>query len=135
MLFDEILARLDGVKRFGDSKAVAKCPAHDDGTPSLTLKDNDGTILLHCFGGCDSLAVCAAIGIEYADLFPDRRIRRIDANERRTGLPAIERLALIEHEVAVVLFIAADMQAGKMDDERLMRLAAAVSRIGSAANG
>lgn len=33
---------------------MACCPAHDDRTPSLSLKNTqDGMLLYHCFGGCD----------------------------------------------------------------------------------
>lgn len=48
---------------------LAPCPAHDDGTPSLSLKNNgEGKLLWHCFGGCESddvrKALIAVIGGE-----------------------------------------------------------------------
>ncbi|MGA3268092.1 MAG: AAA family ATPase [Verrucomicrobiota bacterium] len=63
------LGLLQGVKKSG-SGWQAKCPAHDDRTPSLSVSEGpDGRTLLHCHGGCNPEAVCAAVGITEADLF------------------------------------------------------------------
>jgi putative DNA primase/helicase len=40
---------------------VARCPAHDDNNPSLSLKDEDGKILVHCHAGCEQRAVVEAL--------------------------------------------------------------------------
>jgi putative DNA primase/helicase len=41
---------------------IARCPAHDDRSPSLSLAQaSDGRILLHCFAGCQSTDVIAAL--------------------------------------------------------------------------
>jgi hypothetical protein len=41
---------------------VARCPAHDDHNPSLSLKDGrDGRILVHCHAGCEQGAVIDAL--------------------------------------------------------------------------
>ena len=41
---------------------AARCPAHDDRTPSLSLRDaEDGRVLVHCFSGCEQAAVIAAL--------------------------------------------------------------------------
>jgi len=48
MSIDALLDRLDGVKETGHGKYIARCPAHDDQSPSLAIKDcGDGRILLH----------------------------------------------------------------------------------------
>lgn len=53
---------------------VARCPAHDDHTPSLSISaGDDGRILLHCWAGCPTAAVLAALGLAWSDLFPPRR--------------------------------------------------------------
>jgi len=42
-----------------------RCPVHDDRTPSLVASmDASGRIRVHCFAGCDSEAVAAALGVE-----------------------------------------------------------------------
>lgn len=64
-----VLARLEAVKRAG-SGWIARCPAHDDGRPSLKIDTgDDGRALLHCYAGCDAAAIVAAIGLTMADTF------------------------------------------------------------------
>ena len=66
----KILERLEGVKRTGDGRWTARCPAHDDRSPSLSIKEIDDRVLMHCFGGCETSAVLAAVGLNMSDLFP-----------------------------------------------------------------
>jgi putative DNA primase/helicase len=41
---------------------VARCPAHADRTPSLSIREaEDGRLLLHCFAGCDWGAIRDAL--------------------------------------------------------------------------
>jgi putative DNA primase/helicase len=41
---------------------TARCPAHDDNTPSLSIADSaDGKVLVHCHAGCSQEAVIAAL--------------------------------------------------------------------------
>src|SRR5882724_5086828 len=71
MIVDELLTRFDKGKKSGPNKWVARCPAHEDRSPSLAIKEgDDGVVLLHCFAGCSVDDVCGAIGIELMDLFP-----------------------------------------------------------------
>ena len=66
-LLDRLKARKSG------SGWIAKCPAHEDGNPSLSINENDGKILLHCHAGCTTEAVCRAAGIELRELFTDNK--------------------------------------------------------------
>jgi putative DNA primase/helicase len=63
-----VLDRLQFVRRNGDGW-MARCPAHEDKNPSLSVNEREGRILLHCFAGCTHEAVCAALRIEPHDLF------------------------------------------------------------------
>uniref|UniRef100_A0A7C2EJ04 Zinc finger CHC2-type domain-containing protein n=1 Tax=Ammonifex degensii TaxID=42838 RepID=A0A7C2EJ04_9THEO len=68
-----VLSRLKGVRRTSRGW-IALCPAHSDRSPSLSVREaRDGRVLLYCFAGCPTEAVCAALGLSLADLFPDRR--------------------------------------------------------------
>jgi len=68
----QILSLLQGVTRNGDGWK-ARCPAHDDTTPSLSIKQgDDGRTLLKCFAGCTAEAICGIINITTADLFAER---------------------------------------------------------------
>lgn len=49
---------------------IARCPAHDDQNPSLSISENnEGHVLLHCHAGCDCNAICSQLGISLSDLF------------------------------------------------------------------
>lgn len=70
---DLVLARLDGVKITSRGKWMARTPTREDRTPSLSIRElDDGRVLLKDFGGDDTAAVLAAIGLTFADLYPDR---------------------------------------------------------------
>jgi hypothetical protein len=59
---DATLSALAGVRR-RNAGWVARCPAHDDREPSLSVGvGGDGELLLHCFRGCAFEAVVAAFG-------------------------------------------------------------------------
>ncbi|HVV51740.1 MAG TPA: AAA family ATPase [Polyangia bacterium] len=63
------LSRLERVRRSANGW-TARCPAHDDAKPSLSVTvGEDGRILAKCFAGCDLAAIVRALGIEVADLF------------------------------------------------------------------
>jgi hypothetical protein len=50
---------------------VAKCPAHEDRTPSLSISEgNDGRALIVCHAGCRTQDVLGALGLELRDLYP-----------------------------------------------------------------
>lgn len=67
-----ILDRLNKYKSVGDGKWVARCPSHEDSTPSLSITEkSDGRILIHCFGGCGALEVLASIGLGWDALYPE----------------------------------------------------------------
>lgn len=63
-------------RKAGDGWAC-RCPAHDDRNPSLSIHaGDDGRALVNCHAGCSGDAVCAAIGLRLADLFPNDPSRR-----------------------------------------------------------
>jgi len=63
-LLDTILSRLSGVKQLGPDRWMAKCPAHHDEHPSLSIKAVEGRVLLHCFAGCKYQDILRALGLE-----------------------------------------------------------------------
>jgi hypothetical protein len=48
---------------------MARCPAHDDRNPSLSVSVKEGKLLLHCFAGCPAEAVLNAVGLSWRDLW------------------------------------------------------------------
>jgi hypothetical protein len=66
---ERVLERLERARRSGDGW-TARCPAHDDHTPSLGIDlGSDDRILICCHAGCRIEDVLAAIGLGLADLF------------------------------------------------------------------
>ena len=63
-----LLARLEGVRPAGPHSWVARCPAHDDRDPSLSVSVKGGRILLYCFAGCTPDEVLGAVGLTWKDL-------------------------------------------------------------------
>ena len=59
---EQFAQRYPNAKRNGDGWLIP-CPCHDDSDPSLSIKDGDRGILVHCFAGCDRDAVKDALGI------------------------------------------------------------------------
>jgi putative DNA primase/helicase len=55
----DIAHALGGQKTGGEW--VARCPAHDDRTPSLSIGEKDGKVLVHCHTGCKQAEVIAAL--------------------------------------------------------------------------
>jgi hypothetical protein len=69
-----LLSRLERVRSARGRGFVAKCPAHVDQVPSLSISEGrDGRVLVYCFAGCDTAAVLSAIGLSFPDLFRERR--------------------------------------------------------------
>jgi hypothetical protein len=66
-----VLTRLRSVRRNG-AGFLARCPVHEDRSPSLSIRETDSKILLHCFTGCAIEMVCAAIDLKVSDLFFER---------------------------------------------------------------
>jgi DNA-binding transcriptional ArsR family regulator len=67
-----VLARLGKVRRSGNG-FTARCPAHDDQQPSLTVSAHpDGGVQLHCWVGCTWSAIVSAIGLDPQRLVPPR---------------------------------------------------------------
>jgi hypothetical protein len=58
---------------------IARCPAHQDRLPSLSIREGrEGRTLLRCFAGCDTSAITLALGLKLTDLFVahDHRLAR-----------------------------------------------------------
>lgn len=134
MTADDLLSKLDKVRRTGKGTWIACCPAHDDKSPSLSIRETDaGAILLHCFSGCSATEVVSALGMDMADLFPPRDDGKHFVKGERRPFPAADILRAIAFESTLVLIAGADLLAGNPFNETdRARLALACSRIQSA---
>jgi hypothetical protein len=105
----ELISRLDGVRRITDSRYMAKCPAHSDGDPSLSIKQlPDSRILIKCFAGCGALEVLEAIGLDWGTLMPDDGLYEPVADRR-------EREA--RHDMMVDYLLTVQREGGRLSEE------------------
>jgi hypothetical protein len=131
MSADALLSRLDRVRRVGDGRWLARCPAHEDRSPSLSIRElDDGRVLLHDFGGCSFDAVVGALGIAMSELFPSRMVGDYTRRERK---PWSDRqlLEIIDRETMVVFIAACDvtLEGRQLSDADMSRLRKARERI------
>lgn len=129
MSAENLLNRLSGVRETGNGKYAARCPAHDDRSPSLAIKEcGDGRLLIHCFAGCETEDVLASIGLTFSEIMPERigsnhsyRLQRFDPRQV---------LATLDHESLCVAIIGADfLKHRAIDVPTWNRLSEAVRRI------
>ncbi len=77
---DLVLDKLPGHRRSGKGW-IARCPAHEDTKPSLSVAEGqDGRVLLTCHAGCSLGAICTAMGLKVADLHPSKDTIRPPSN-------------------------------------------------------
>ena len=70
MQIGDVLQRLEAV-RSTTRGWTARCPAHSDRFPSLSIRVIEGgRILLYCFAGCTLQEIRGALGVQIKDLFP-----------------------------------------------------------------
>ncbi|MBM7062828.1 AAA family ATPase [Pseudomonas sp. UL073] len=120
---DLLLSRLEGAKRHGE-RYVAKCPAHQDKSPSLSLsRGDDGRALVHCYAGCELRDVMAAVGLEMRDLFPENLSQEQRQQYRRAKLEAELRFERLIVEAAK-----GEAKVGTLSDQSAARLALAKER-------
>ena len=131
---DMFLSRLAGVRRTGSGRWIARCPAHDDRHPSMTIRElDDGRVLVHDFGGCPIEDVLAAVGLDWDAVMPERAINHHIRRERRPH-HASDILASIAIEALIVALAASDICRGKtITDTDRERVMLAASRLGAAA--
>jgi hypothetical protein len=135
MSVDNLLSRLNKVKRNGTGSWMAQCPCHADKTASLAIKDcGDGRILINCFALCDTYSILRSVGLDWADVLPESTA----GNHKPVNqvIYASEALKLIQFETRIVLVAAYDLKHNKaLNNDELARLELAMQRINKAVEG
>lgn len=131
-----LLSRLENVQRSGPGWR-ANCPnGHAKARGSLSVAQaDDGRVLLHCFACSDTPGILAAIGLEAADLFPER-IRDPSPEARHRARETFKQagwkaaLGVLVREATVVLIAAGMLRQGHaLSGEDDARLSLAMMRI------
>jgi hypothetical protein len=111
---ERLLSRLEGVKRTGNGRWMARCPAHKDRTGSLSIREtDDGRCLVHCFAQCAVDDVVRAAGLELADLFPPRTDDQTRSPRVRRPFLRRDAILALRRELMVAWVVLADVAAGK----------------------
>ena len=69
-----VLSKLKGVRHDGELQYQARCPAHDDREPSLSISWGNGKVVLYDHAGCEPTAILDALGMAWADLEQPRKV-------------------------------------------------------------
>lgn len=128
----KLLDRLDHVKATAPDKWLARCPAHEDRSPSLSVRELDGgRLLLHDFGGCQTSDVLAALGLAMSDLFEKPLGQHFAPTHSR--IPARDLVAMLDHEITVAVLILNDVvQRRAVNESQVQRLILTAARVGKA---
>lgn len=129
---DNLLSRLQRVKRTGPGRWIASSPTREDRHPSLAIRElDDGRVLIHDFGGDDVASIMAAVGLDLADLFPVSS----GAARKPVNRPfsASDLLALVAFETSVAVIVCSDVLKNRTVSEAdFDRLLKAAQRLGDA---
>ena len=112
---EKLLSQLTKVKG-RNGTWTACCPAHEDKSPSLAIKQGeDGRVLIHCFGGCDVGTVLGAVGMDMTDLFPPKQHDGLEPKKpgMKSAFFASDLMRIIYFEALVVQIVAFDIAKGK----------------------
>lgn len=130
MKIERFLAHLEGVRPTGDGW-LARCPAHEDRSPSLSIKvveedAGQAKILLHCFTGCLVEEILGALDLKFRDLRDGTNV--IPAARRFRRKPTFD----IDLERKLLLIAEEDLRKGKsLSVEDRARIELALSRLDS----
>jgi len=125
----KLVERVTGVKQTGAGRWIARCPAHEDKSPSLSIREtDDGRVLIHDFGGCAVDDVLAALDLRFSDLF-DKPLPHHNLPPVRGGFSAHELLELGAHEVWVACLLISDATNRSLSADDRSRLAQACARL------
>jgi len=119
---DTLLSRVHKLKKMGDGKWLACCPAHDDKSPSLAIKLADDRILIHCFAGCDVSAIVDALELELSDLMPESK-EHSKPNNKRPKFNKYELFDRIVEESAISIVAIRQVFSGTpLNDDDMARV-------------
>ena len=140
MSADVLLSKLARVRKTGAGRWVACCPSHGKGTnTALAIRElPDGRVLMHDFGGCAIESVLAAIGLNIADLFPEKLTAVEAGGDRRyrSGghrVPAGDVLIAVSRDALTAATVARGIaDAGEISDGEVHLLFGIASRLAAA---
>ncbi|HIF49928.1 MAG TPA: DNA primase, partial [Thiotrichaceae bacterium] len=126
-MINNLINRLDKVKQTGKDRYIARCPSHEDRSPSLAIREVDDRVLIHCFAGCSAHEVVSAVGLDLSDLFPESKETHKSLSR---PFPASDVLRCISFESLFLKICALHLKNGEqLSDKDYGRLKVSHNRI------
>lgn len=123
----ETIAKALGGHRAG-ATWMARCPAHDDSRPSLSISaGKNGKVLVRCHAGCDQRDVIAALSDRGLWDANGKRAGRIAGRHRKTLVREPDPDAKARTEVALAIWRASQDIAGSLAETYLQSRGIALS--------
>jgi len=108
---EDLLNRFDGVRETGGGQYSCRCPAHEDKSNSLGIKQGDGErIMMNCFAGCQTEDVLGAVGLTFKDILPSNDYNK---QVKEKGFNPYSVLKMIRDEVLIIGLASVDIKKGK----------------------
>ena len=82
----QLLERLERVRKSSGNNWTARCPAHQDKDPSLSVSVADGKVLLMCHAGCLTFDILQSVGLQWSDVFEEEGHADRDMSLYATGI-------------------------------------------------
>ncbi len=125
---DTILARLEKVRQRQSGQWSARCPAHADKGPSLSVRETpEGAVLLYCHAACPVAEIVASVGLELHDLFPPRDVPPGAPKRTPRLLTASQALELLADASTLIAIAGANVGHGMalttVDKDRVLKAA------------
>lgn len=119
----DFISRLDKVRETSRGNWIARCPAHNDKNPSLTIREmDDGKVLLHCFAECEPHEILSAVGLDFDAVFPQRATHHRQ-RRRRAPFNPHDMLECLAGEAMIVAIASSNIRQGVVlsdaDHERM----------------
>ncbi|MDZ4145692.1 MAG: hypothetical protein U1D29_14350 [Burkholderiales bacterium] len=129
---ENVLSRLEKVRQRQPGQWSARCPAHADKGPSLSVRETPGgAVLMNCFAGCDVAEVVAALGLTMSDLYPPRDKPAGAPKKIANLLTAWQALELLADETMLIAVALAnyfhEIPLSQNDVDRLMTAAGRIA--------
>ena len=125
---EKVLANAELVTQTKPGQWRCKCPSHQaekSKRKSLSVSETEiGSVLIHCFAGCDVDEVVAAWGLSLSDLFPkDEYIEKGKCSKKPKGKDPRKLIEGVQFVATIVELGASKLLQGEiLDDDDLYTL-------------
>jgi len=104
-IFQKIIDSDSRGGRVGTDQGNIHCPAHEDGSPSLSVKLAEDRILLKCHAGCETDKILEALDLSWKDIFAGSCRPTVEELAKIKKLPVefLEKLGLKNFKGGVII--------------------------------